>query len=107
MKHGPNALIDEKLPVVVSRTILAAESRLLCNASNIQEVKAREGIVIAVVTEGDHEPPGSPTTPSGAGFVRAAAHSRSCPAVAGVSHCRAPRLRRGPAAQLAKSVTVE
>jgi glucosamine--fructose-6-phosphate aminotransferase (isomerizing) len=59
MKHGPNALIDEKLPVVV----LAAydptdnESRLRYEKtlSNIQEVKAREGIVIAVASEGDHE----------------------------------------------------
>jgi glucosamine--fructose-6-phosphate aminotransferase (isomerizing) len=57
MKHGPNALIDEKLPVV----ILAAhdptreESRILYEKtlSNIQEVKAREGIVIAIATEGD------------------------------------------------------
>jgi glucosamine--fructose-6-phosphate aminotransferase (isomerizing) len=57
MKHGPNALIDDKLPVVV----LAAhdptnpESCVLYEKtlSNIQEVKAREGIVIAVVTEGD------------------------------------------------------
>src|SRR5712691_371277 len=57
MKHGPNALIDEKLPVV----ILAAhdptreDSRILYEKtlSNIQEVKAREGIVIAIATEGD------------------------------------------------------
>src|SRR5262249_35260037 len=57
MKHGPNALIDEKLPVV----ILAAhdptreESRILYEKtlSNIQEVRAREGIVIAIATEGD------------------------------------------------------
>jgi len=59
MKHGPNALIDEKLPVVVLATHDPSqpESRLLYEKtlSNIQEVKAREGIVIAVVTEGDHE----------------------------------------------------
>ena len=59
MKHGPNALIDEKLPVVVLATLDPSqpESRLLYEKtlSNIQEVKAREGIVIAVVTEGDHE----------------------------------------------------
>ena len=57
MKHGPNALIDEKLPVVVLATHDAsdAESRLLYDKtlSNIQEVKAREGIVVAVVTEND------------------------------------------------------
>src|SRR5439155_1555270 len=59
MKHGPNALIDETLPVVVLATHDPSqpESRLLYEKtlSNIQEVKAREGIVIAVVTEGDHE----------------------------------------------------
>jgi glucosamine--fructose-6-phosphate aminotransferase (isomerizing) len=57
MKHGPNALIDEKLPVVVLATHDAndPDSRLLYDKtlSNIQEVKAREGIVVAVVTEGD------------------------------------------------------
>src|SRR5882724_6074052 len=59
MKHGPNALIDENLPVVV----LAAHdpedpaSRLLYEKtlSNIQEVRAREGIVVAIVNEGDEE----------------------------------------------------
>jgi glucosamine--fructose-6-phosphate aminotransferase (isomerizing) len=57
MKHGPNALIDDKLPVVVlaAHDPSSAESRVLYEKtlSNIQEVKAREGIVIAVVTEGD------------------------------------------------------
>jgi glucosamine--fructose-6-phosphate aminotransferase (isomerizing) len=61
MKHGPNALIDEKLPVVVlaTRDAASAESRLLYEKtlSNIQEVKAREGIVVALVTEGDAEVP--------------------------------------------------
>ena len=59
MKHGPNALIDEKLPVVViaTRDPKNEESRLLYEKtlSNIQEVKAREGIVLAVVTQGDEE----------------------------------------------------
>jgi glutamine---fructose-6-phosphate transaminase (isomerizing) len=59
MKHGPNALIDENLPVVVLATCDPAsrESRILYEktVSNIQEVKAREGIVIAVVTEGHEE----------------------------------------------------
>jgi len=59
MKHGPNALIDEELPVVVlaTRDPSQPESRILYEktVSNIQEVKAREGIVIAVVTEGDDE----------------------------------------------------
>jgi glucosamine--fructose-6-phosphate aminotransferase (isomerizing) len=57
MKHGPNALIDEKLPVVVLATHDSAspESCLLYDKtlSNIQEVKARDGIVLAIVTEGD------------------------------------------------------
>jgi len=59
MKHGPNALIDEELPVVVlaTRDPSQADSRVLYEKtiSNIQEVKAREGIVIAIVTEGDDE----------------------------------------------------
>jgi glucosamine--fructose-6-phosphate aminotransferase (isomerizing) len=59
MKHGPNALIDEKLPVVVLATHdhNNEESRQLYEKtlSNIQEVKAREGIVLALVTQGDQE----------------------------------------------------
>ena len=59
MKHGPNALIDEEMPVVVLATCDAAleESRVLYEktVSNIQEVKAREGIVLAFVTEGDNQ----------------------------------------------------
>ena len=59
MKHGPNALIDEKLPVVVLATHDEADpnSRILYEktVSNIQEVKAREGLVIALVNEGDKE----------------------------------------------------
>ena len=57
MKHGPNALIDENLPVVVlaTRDPNSEESRVRYEKtlSNIQEVKARNGIVIAVVCEGD------------------------------------------------------
>jgi glucosamine--fructose-6-phosphate aminotransferase (isomerizing) len=59
MKHGPNALIDEHLPVVVlaTRDPGSAESKTLYEKtlSNIQEVKAREGIVVAIVTQGDEE----------------------------------------------------
>jgi glutamine---fructose-6-phosphate transaminase (isomerizing) len=59
MKHGPNALIDENLPVVVlaTRDPNSAEGRILYEKtiSNIQEVKAREGIVVAIVTQGDGE----------------------------------------------------
>jgi glucosamine--fructose-6-phosphate aminotransferase (isomerizing) len=57
MKHGPNALIDEKLPVVVLATHEpgSEESLLLYDKtlSNIQEAKARDGIVIALVNHGD------------------------------------------------------
>jgi glucosamine--fructose-6-phosphate aminotransferase (isomerizing) len=60
MKHGPNALIDENLPVVViaTRDPSSAESQVRYEKtlSNIQEVKARNGIVIALATEGDEEP---------------------------------------------------
>jgi glucosamine--fructose-6-phosphate aminotransferase (isomerizing) len=50
MKHGPIALIDEKMPVVVIATKDSSYEKIV---SNIQEVKARNGIVIALVTEGD------------------------------------------------------
>jgi glucosamine--fructose-6-phosphate aminotransferase (isomerizing) len=59
MKHGPNALIDENLPVVVIATrdvnnpgsLLRYEKTI----SNLKEVKARSGVVIALATEGDEE----------------------------------------------------
>ena len=58
MKHGPNALIDENLPVVVLATRDESDPESMIryekSISNIQEVKARDGIVISVVTEGDH-----------------------------------------------------
>jgi glutamine---fructose-6-phosphate transaminase (isomerizing) len=57
MKHGPNALIDETLPVVVlatrDQTDPASKLRYEKTLSNIQEVAARSGRVIAVATEGD------------------------------------------------------
>jgi glucosamine--fructose-6-phosphate aminotransferase (isomerizing) len=57
MKHGPNALIDENLPVVVLATHddkdPEAITRYEKSVSNIKEVKARDGIVISIVTEGD------------------------------------------------------
>ena len=57
MKHGPNALIDEKLPVVVVNTREennpASVLRYEKTHSNIVEVKARDGIVVTVLTEGD------------------------------------------------------
>jgi len=50
MKHGPIALIDENMPVVVIATNKSAHDKIV---SNIQEVKARKGKVLAIVTEGD------------------------------------------------------
>lgn len=50
MKHGPIALIDEKMPVVVLATKDKSYEKIV---NNIQEVKARKGIVIAIVSEGD------------------------------------------------------
>ena len=57
MKHGPNALIDENLPVVVlatrDETDPASMTLYEKSLSNIKEVKARDGIVISVVSTGD------------------------------------------------------
>lgn len=50
MKHGPIALIDENMPVVVVATKDDTYEKII---SNIQEIKARKGNVIAIVTEGD------------------------------------------------------
>ncbi len=50
MKHGPIALIDEEMPVVFIATRDSSYDKIV---SNIQEVKARKGKVIAIVTEGD------------------------------------------------------
>jgi glucosamine--fructose-6-phosphate aminotransferase (isomerizing) len=50
MKHGPIALIDEQMPVFVIATNKSAYEKIV---TNIQEVKARKGYVVAIVTEGD------------------------------------------------------
>jgi glucosamine--fructose-6-phosphate aminotransferase (isomerizing) len=55
MKHGPIALIDEDMPVVVIATKDSSYEKVV---SNIQEVKARKGRVIAITTEGDTHLPG-------------------------------------------------
>jgi glutamine---fructose-6-phosphate transaminase (isomerizing) len=52
MKHGPIALIDENMPVIVIATQDSVYEKIL---SNIQEVRARKGKVIAIATEGDKE----------------------------------------------------
>lgn len=57
MKHGPNALIDEKLPVVIVNTKekgnANSELRYEKTHSNIVEVKSRDGIILTILTEGD------------------------------------------------------
>ena len=50
MKHGPIALIDDQMPVVVIANKNTSYEKVV---SNIQEVKARKGVIIAIVTEGD------------------------------------------------------
>lgn len=52
MKHGPIALIDEDMPIVAIATQGSVYEKVL---SNIEEIKAREGIVIALATEGDEK----------------------------------------------------
>ena len=52
MKHGPIALIDENMPVVV---VCPRDSHYEKTFSNVQEVRAREGVVYAVATEGDEQ----------------------------------------------------
>ena len=52
MKHGPIALIDENMPVIVTATNMSSYEKIV---SNIQEVKARKGQVIAIVPEGEKE----------------------------------------------------
>ncbi|MGC9330996.1 MAG: glutamine--fructose-6-phosphate transaminase (isomerizing) [Bacteroidales bacterium] len=51
MKHGPIALIDENMPVIIIATKDKSYEKIV---NNIQEVKARKGVVIAIVTEGDN-----------------------------------------------------
>ena len=106
MKHGPNALIDETLPVVVLATRdeadPASKLRYEKTLSNIQEVTARSGRVIAVATEGDttigqlveqviYIPPAYSST--------VAADRDSSTPTACLLHRRPPRLRRRSAPQ--------
>ena len=69
MKHGPIALIDENMPVVVIATRDSSYEKVV---SNIQEVKARKGRIIAVVTEGDT------VIPAMAEFVMEVPHTSEC-----------------------------
>ena len=50
MKHGPIALIDENMPVVVMATNMSAHDKIV---SNIQEIRARKGKIIAIISESD------------------------------------------------------
>ena len=50
MKHGPIALIDMYMPVIVIATNVSAYEKII---SNIEEVKARKGVVIAIINEND------------------------------------------------------
>ena len=52
MKHGPIALIDENMPIVVIATSKGHYEKVV---SNIQEIKSRKGQIIAIVTEGDEQ----------------------------------------------------
>jgi glucosamine--fructose-6-phosphate aminotransferase (isomerizing) len=52
MKHGPIALVDENLPVVFVATKDRYYEKIV---SNVQEIKARRGKVISIVTEGDSQ----------------------------------------------------
>ncbi len=52
MKHGPIALIDEEMPVIVVATSRGTYQKVI---SNIEEVKSRKGKIISIVTEGDEE----------------------------------------------------
>jgi glucosamine--fructose-6-phosphate aminotransferase (isomerizing) len=55
MKHGPIALVDENLPVIFVATKDSYHEKIV---SNMQEIKARKGKIIAVITEGDEVIPG-------------------------------------------------
>ena len=52
MKHGPIALVDEQMPVIVIATKKGHYDKIV---SNVQEIKSRKGKIIAIVTEGDTE----------------------------------------------------
>ena len=106
MKHGPNALIDETLPVVVLATKDENDDgsslRYEKTLSNIQEVTARSGRVIAIATEGDThigQLVESVLFIPARARTAAAHHGSRAAAVARLPHRRAPRMRRGSASQ--------
>ena len=106
MKHGPNALIDENLPVVVLATRDDSDPASVTlyekSVSNIKEVKARDGIVISIVTQRRPSRPRSIRSfdriAARAGVAGAAPRNHSS-TIARIPHSRSPRLRRGSTAQ--------
>jgi glucosamine--fructose-6-phosphate aminotransferase (isomerizing) len=107
MKHGPIALIDENMPVVFIAPRDAVHTKIV---SNVEEVKARGGRVIAVCTEGDHEI----ARLADAAFTIPATHNLLTPILASVPlqlFAYYVAVRRGcnvdQPRNLAKSVTVE
>ena len=104
MKHGPNALIDENLPVVIIATRdpkdALSMTRYEKTCSNLKEVKARSGMIIALATEGDEDIKEAADhviyVPASSGRTAANPGNRAA-AVAGISRCGTPRLRRGSA----------
>ena len=97
MKHGPIALIDEQMPVVALATHDLVFEKM---QGNIQEAKARGGIIIAITTEGDHALAEildlSDRLAGGSSchfFAVNASGARHPVAASGVPHCRPPRLR--------------
>ena len=109
MKHGPIALIDQHLPIVALMPNDAHREKTL---SNLQEAAARDGRILALVTEGDHGPGPhrrgrpAPAPPSATpGWPRSSTWSPcSCSAyhIAVLRGCDVDQPRN-----LAKSVTVE
>ena len=99
MKHGPIALIDENMPVVFIAPKDAVHSKIV---SNIEEVKARGGKVIALINEGDtrdRAAGGRHVHHSGdAGSADADADEYSAPAAV-LLRGGGPRVQRGPAAE--------
>ena len=88
MKHGPIALITEEMPVVILAPRDKVYEKIL---GNIQEVKARDGVVIAVCSEGDQE------------LAKRADH---CLVVPRASHLIAPTLLAIPMQLLAYHIAV-
>ena len=111
MKHGPIALIDERMPVVAIAPDDHVFEKMI---GNVQEAKARGGSVIAITTAGD-DAHGRRARPADDVIAADAANDATADAdrhddsaaAARVPHRGSPRLRRRSAAESRKSVTVE